>query len=677
MKYVPGPNFLTLCETCQVHKENMPANRRVVSKANMCVVSNVMDDLHKVAEHLHTSHLDVQGANVIPNCSLMHEADICALDSSDVANASILSAGSLEVEALCAPENPASQSPHLVRERPKSSMPHLSAPAIEDNLLYKEFLRFSGGAWTVDAGHAAPASSSAASVGSTPPVKSTRTHCQIHMELGGFLEFLKWADIVPRFSNTAVANGVYCCVSRDSAVAGLDGHIGSLGWVGFQQSVGIVAALIGRSDIMNNDAVQLLNASGAKQFGIFASPVAEQECDDGARTAFLKTFANTKVYTQFSAFDHSETRGMTLKQAVQVIQQLKTNPMFISPSLIAQEFRKAESTAVSNIRASPRSMVAETNAPRLDFEQFGAMMKGICLQIGPSLLLRTVCISLASHVSGSPRERPKTAQMFDNGAPNPPHKPNPRGFLRSSRPCSAPRGLRLAARSPSLIKTENFLKPAPPKWRPSGPVDSKTMARAVATLTPSSMIGFPMVKGKNFLDHEEADFQRLQEDELLATSSSRIKQSTSNSINSNWNQSRTPDCGLKRLEQDARQDYARMLKMSNDVSLHASVSSWIGRSHAEATVPTDNYVDLHFCGGRVIRGGKNVRPQHVVPTAPPGGARPDHARGFKRLCPDPVYETAPVLHAHVPVAVSSSPRRGEKLLRQAHQMANAAQARAM
>ena len=85
-----------------------------------------------------------------------------------------------------------------------------------------------------------------------------------------------------------------------------------------------------------------------------------------------------------------------------------------------------------------------------------------------------------------------------------------------------------------------------------------------------------------------------------------------------------------------------------------------------------------FSGGRVIRGGMDKEPEHLVPTAPAGidGLLP--VRGHKRLCPDPVYESVPVLRTPDHESVNTSEhRRGEMILRQAHEMVNKATSDAM
>jgi len=425
--------------------------------------------------------------------------------------------------------------------------------------------------------------------------------------------------------------------------------------------------------------VLLINASGAKQFGMFPSQVDEKQCEDGAHAAFVEMCASPQVYSRFSSLDRNKERGMSFDQAKAAVRDLKTNPIFISPSLIGQEFRKVI-TGTSTPRVSPRTRESAASATRINVEQFRAMMDAISKRIGPRLLLRNVCLSLAAHTEGPTVEPLNRARAFDNGAPNAPHRPNPRAFLRSSRPCSAPRGLRAAAIPEAVQKAEQFLKPTPPKWRPSGPVDSKTMARAVATLTPSSMLGdthvgdaHSMIGAKDgFFDGEEADLERLHQDQLLAHSSSRIRQSTSNSAPGHPNQMQPPQRSLQRMEQKARKDYARMLNMNNEVSLHQSICSWMERSQTQADSVQEDHVELCFPGGHMIRAGKKERPQHLVPTAPSGQSRQLFARGHKRLCPAPVYETAPVLNGHDSVAKPASPGRGEKKLREAHIMADKA-----
>lgn len=532
------------------------------------------------------------------------------------------------------------------------------------------------GAWTIGAGQIAPSSSSAANRA------STHTHSgknvlgnKTHMQLGGFLEFLKFVDIVPRLTSSVVACGLYSCVSRDSAAAGLNGHIGSLGWEGFQQCVGMVAAFTGQTQVSGNDALHLISASGVKQFGIFPSEVARQECEEGAHAAFLEHFATQQMFDRFSSLDPSKTRGMTLDQATAVIHELRANQMFITPSVIAQEFRKVVPSTDFPMPTSPRAMVSAANGIRIGFEQFRSIMSAISLRIGPCVLMRTVCISLAAHAAGHTGQR-DSVPKFDNGAPNAPHQANPKAFLRPTRPSTAPRGLRPAARPPSVIKTENFLKPTPPMWRPGGPVDSKQVLRSVPTLTPSTMLGSAKMKVKNTMEHEESDFIRLHEGELLASSSSRIKQSTSISLNSQLNAAKSSELSLLRLKHKARQDYARMLDMNDDISLHHSISSWIDR--AQTKPDQQGYIDLEFTGGRIIRGGRSLRPQHLIPTAPPSKQRLRQDRGHKRMCPDAVYETAPVLlQSHQPSPRTTTPGRGETLLRQAHKMADKAGAQAI
>jgi hypothetical protein len=229
-----------------------------------------------------------------------------------------------------------------------------------------------------------------------------------HIGLVGFLEFLTLADIVPRLTSSVVASGLYHCVSRDRAAAGLNEHIGSLGWVGFQQCVGMVAALSGQTQVLGSDAVHLINASGVKQLGtlaypelflpipIFPSEVARQECDKGAHAAFLAHFATQQMFDHFSSLDPSETRGMTLQNAVAGIRELKTNPTFITPSVVAQEFRNALGVSTT----SPRAKADGPNELRIGFEQFRNMMSAISLRIGPYLLVRTICFSLAAHEAG-------------------------------------------------------------------------------------------------------------------------------------------------------------------------------------------------------------------------------------------------------------------------------------
>ena len=702
---------------------------------------------------------------------------ICNLDLSNVADTSLTSSifteGGMDLDAMSVPSRPTSariERPGR-RVRPASSRPHLPALALEDNRLYKEFIRFSRGAWTVDIGQVAPAAASAVLV-----QPETRKKSVNHMELGSFLEFLKWADIVPRLTNSLVAHGLYDCISRDCAAAGLDGKMGHLGWVGFQQCVGMIAALVCLPQVLSNDVLQLLQASSGKQFGIFPSEVARQECEDGATSAFLEMFASQKQFNRFSS-QEAKNKGRTMKldQAVAVIHALKCNPMFITPSLVAQEFRKVARSSSSAQLVSPRAV----NAATIRFEQFRAMMKAICHRIGPCLVIRTVCISLASHSAGVRTLRRDAEEPFDNGAPNPPHKPNPKAFLRPTRPSTAPRGLRPASRPPLEIKAENFLRPAPPKWRPGGHVDLKAQARKTHTTASSTMLSHSTFKGQNEFDQEELDFRRLCQEELAANSShinphggapqaklydknllpadmndeqqraphwaethghshkkvhaqhvleeqqhiagqgghaapdyhphggapqAKLydknllpadmnderqraqhwaethghKHSLSVSASSERSRKGSPERSLRRLERKAREDYARMLEMNNEVSLHYSIASWIDRTPIQTQGETNEVVDVLFSGGRVIRGGRDKEPEHLVPTAPAGrdGLRP--VRGHKRLCPDPVYESVPVLRTPDHGSVNTSEhRRGEMILRQAHEMANKATSDAM
>jgi hypothetical protein len=109
-------------------------------------------------------------------------------------------------------------------------------------------MRFGRGAWTLQAGLSAPPSSSAASL-TARPTSPKKKITKNHVDLGAFLEFLKWADVVPQLTSTKAATGVYSCISKDSVAAGLDGQIGSLGWAGFQQCVGMVASLSGLTQV--------------------------------------------------------------------------------------------------------------------------------------------------------------------------------------------------------------------------------------------------------------------------------------------------------------------------------------------------------------------------------------------------------------------------------------------
>jgi hypothetical protein len=356
------------------------------------------------------------------------------LDLSDVADTSLTSSifteGAIDLEAMSVPSRPTSARREQPRRRvrPASCRAHLPALVLEGNHLYKEFMRFSRGAWTVDIGQPAPPSA-AASPG-PPETKKNSEQSRNQMEFGGFLEFLKWAEIVPRLTNSLVAHGVYSCVSRDCAAAGLDGKMGHLGWLGFQQCVGMVAALVNLPQLLGNDVELLLQAHGAKHFGIFPSEVARQECEDGATSAFLETFGSEEIYNRFSSPEpQSKARGMTLDEAVAFVHSLRCNSMFITPSLIAQEFRKVARSSGSAQLVSPRAI----NPVTIRFEQFRAMLKAICHQLGPCVFLRTLCSSLASHSAGKSKVRRDISVPFDNGAPNPPHKPNPKAFLRPTR----------------------------------------------------------------------------------------------------------------------------------------------------------------------------------------------------------------------------------------------------
>jgi hypothetical protein len=356
------------------------------------------------------------------------------LDLSDVPDTSLTSSffteGAIDLEATSAPSRPTSARREQPRRRvrPASCRAHLPALVLEGNHLYKEFMRFSRGALALDIGQAAPPS--AAGSPGQPETRKNSEKRQNQMEFGGFLEFLKWADIVPRLTNSLVAHGVYNCVSRDCAAAGLDGKMGHLGWLGFQQCVGMVAAMVSLPQLLGNDVVQLLQAHGAKQFGIFPSEVARQECEDGATSAFLEAFGSEKIYNRFSSPEpQSKARGMTLDEAVAFVHTLRCNSMFITPSLIAQEFRKVARSSGSAQLVSPRAI----NPATIRFEQFRAMLKAFCQRLGPCVFLRTLCSSLASHSAGKSKVRPDISESFDNGAPNPPHKPNPKAFLRPTR----------------------------------------------------------------------------------------------------------------------------------------------------------------------------------------------------------------------------------------------------
>ena len=603
-------------------------------------------------------------------------------------------------------------------ESTKRNMRPVSAPQLprEANPLYQEFIRFGSGAWTVEVGICSPASSSAASL---VPTSSPRKSCSTQMEVGAFLEFLKWADIVPRLTTPLVASGIYQFISKDSAAAGLDGRIGSLGWAGFQQCVGMVAALVGLPEVLGNDVMNLLHAGGCKQFGNYPSQIAEKDSEDGALAAFLETFATEEIWQKFSTMDHSKAkavRGMTLDELINVIHELKCNPMFISPSMVAQEFRKVVRTALPDPRLSPRiNTTADFRLfkdARLLPRQFRDVMEAISKRVGQCLVLRTVCQSLAAFATGTDKPLPISIRPADNPKWNltrGPHQINPRAFLRPSRPSTAPRGLRLVDKPPQRIKIEKFLKPEPPKWRSSGPTDllpERYVGKAtVASLTPSTTIGDHKKTGTCNFDHEEADFQRLYQeelvqDEMLANSllqranlSSRGKQSSHSSLHTSYNGndiSATSHSGSRptsaqrshHLERRGRQEYARMLNMSHSKALYQSVSELIEKTTSVTQPNTpfalkdaDECVQLEFPGGRIIRGGRYMRPEHLIPTTPPARARVN-MRGHKRFCPDPVYESVPVQNNDA-TRPKSSPRRGERIYQDAHDMARRAQARAI
>ena len=670
----------------QVTNESV-TTRDVTMAQNVDRMAEVSDSVQIDHEHFSArtgeSSASKQAGSDVPGLGGL---DLSAVVDSSLTSSHV-SEGALDLEALSVAEKYASRRHARRHARPWSSAPNQPALALEDNLLYKEFIRFSRGAGSGGSGFPAPPCSSAANVPSSSLSASARRgRRKTQIDFAGFLEFMKSADLVPRFTQQKVIHGVYQFIGKDGVTAGLDGETGCLGWAGFQQGVGMVAALCGVQSVLGNEAVKLINASGAKQFGKFPSQVDEQQCEDGAHAAFVEMFATPHYYARFSSLDRRNQRGMSYDEAKAAIRELKMNPMFVSPSLIGQEFRKVV-TSASTPRESSRTQKrgATHNAPRIDAEQFGEMMNAISRRIGPRLLLRHLCISLASHNEGHNSRRPDTARIFDNGAPNAPHKPNPRAFLCPCRPSSAPRGLRQGHIPEAVLKSENFLKPTPPKWRPSGPVDSKSMALAVATLTPSSMLGearggdgrsLNMSKDA-FFDGEEADLERLHQDRLLEGSVSRSKQSTSTSIHSHPDQMQSPERSLHRLEKKAREHYTHMLNMNDEVSLHRSITSWVDRSHTQPDSSEQDHVDLCFPGGRVIRAGRKERPQHLVPTAPSGRSSLHFARGHKRVCPAPVYETAPVLSAHKSETKPATPRRGDTLLRKAHIMADRASSKAL
>ena len=373
---------------------------------------------------------------------------------------------------------------------------------------------------------------------------------------------------------------------------------------------------------------------------------------------------------------------MTLDQALAMISGLKTNPMFFCPSLVALEFRKVirNQSPLKDRMQFPRTQNALKDAPlakdaKLNEEQFRAMMAAISLRLEPPLVLRTVCISLAQYAAGQTSKRPDFKPSFDVG-PRGPHQANPKAFLRPTRPSTAPRGLRLADRPKEVIMTENFLRPTPPRWRPSGPVDSELAIKKKPCLTPSTFLcnGSKMNQAdlsKTILECEESDLQRLKEQEMLAL---RVGLSTpSSSVQSQGHQrpqsGNRSSPGIQRLEDKAREDYSRMLSINDDISLHHSICSWIDQSNTrdvESSPQPGKDVEIEFLGGRVIRGGASRLPQHLVRTAPKQAGR------HKRFCPDPVYEDAPVLHSRLDNQrmASSTPRRGETILRQAHEMAD-------
>ena len=184
------------------------------------------------------------------------------------------------------------------------------------------------------------------------------------------------------------------------------------------------------------------------------------------------------------------------------------------------------------------------------------------------------------------------------------------------------------------------------------------------------MLSHSTFKGQNEFDQEELDFQRLRQEELVANSC-HVNHSLSVSTSSHRSRKGSPERSLRRLERKAREDYSRMLEMNNEVSLHYSIASWIDRTPIQTQGDTNEVVDVHFSGGRVIRGGRDQGPQHLVPTAPAGRDSLRSVRGHKRLCPDPVYESVPVLKNPDRNSVHTSERRrGEMILRQAHDMAN-------
>jgi hypothetical protein len=198
-------------------------------------------------------------------------------------------------------------------------------------------------------------------------------------------------------------------------------------------------------------------------------------------------------------------------------------------------------------------------------------------------------------------------------------------------------------------------------------------------------------KRQNEFDQEELDFQRLHQVEELARRS-HVSQSLSVSSTCQRSRKGSPDNGkaakaqahersLRRLEQKAREDYARMLDMTNEVSLHYSIASMVDRMPIQTQSDSDQIVDIHFHGGRIIRGGRDQRPQHLVPTAPAESRGRDSmsfGRGRKRLCPDPVYESVPVLKNRDHDSVNTNePRRGEMILRQAYKVASKVTSEAM
>lgn len=125
-----------------------------------------------------------------------------------------------------------------------------------------------------------------------------------------------------------------------------------------------------------------------------------------------------------------------------------------------------------------------------------------------------------------------------------------------------------------------------------------------------------------------------------------------------------------------------MLNMSHSKALYQSVSELIEKTTSVTQPNTpfalkdaDECVQLEFPGGRIIRGGRHMRPEHLIPTTPPARARVN-MRGHKRFCPDPVYESVPVQNNDA-TRPKSSPRRGERIYQDAHDMARRAQARAI